>query len=185
MIGVIDRPAPGSALLGVQSGVARDGYPVARGRYRVAPCRGAIAVDHQTGIALVDEGRVEGPGETAPHPEHADVPGDVAVHRLRRDTKGPKASGNGAPRMVPDQHQWPGALRVDHARRRKVGRAEQSLRIGRRFAVIMAHVHLSTTADIAAGSGVGPHKATFGSEHQCAYAPASRSPTTAWSRRRC
>ena len=80
MVGVEDGAGALGCGVGIEAFVARYRSAVARGRDRGRVPQRAVAVDHQAGVALFDQHRVQRVRKLGAHGRDADIPGDVPVH---------------------------------------------------------------------------------------------------------
>ena len=122
MIGPEHLPHAGFALCIVQADIAGNHRRLAdfgdRGRVAGRP----VAVDHQAGIGLPDQRRIQRLGDLPRHLPDADIPADMAREFPVRQTQRIQAARNAVGRVVAGQEERRRRFRMaDHDRVRLVG----------------------------------------------------------------
>ena len=89
--------------------------------------RGAIAIDHESGVPLQDQGRVEPGGKLPRDPGRADVPGDVTFEIGAGQAERAQPGGKRTPGMLAGQEERRRSGGTHNLDRRRIAGAEQAL----------------------------------------------------------
>ena len=92
--------------------------------------RGAIAIDHQARIGLLEHGSAEHLAQPQGQWGNADIPGDVPLKRLVGQTQSCERAGNSAAGVIADEHKRRAGPLSGHDQ--GIGIAWQQQVIGRR-----------------------------------------------------
>lgn len=120
----MDGRDPGAKRDVIERAISSDRRAVGLDGNGVLPCGIAIAVDHQPGIGLVNERRIEQARQFPAEAPHADIDRYMPSPVRGGQTQVAQRLRDGCPGMIPDQQERRAPFRVIDGERLRIVRAQ-------------------------------------------------------------